>query len=221
MGRTVGNKVVIYLNACALATSAYAFWWTFTKLTLPLHLAGGGHWQFLTNLSLLFADIVFALGIAAHLLRLPVLFQLRNSFHPVALTLEMVVTAVYWPLRLFFILKLTKLPREKYVPLVVDMFLHLVPVVALLVDYIFFMPPYEVTTEAAFGFCILLTTLYWFLLKVLIDFEQGGEYPYMFLNVDTELQRVGIFGIVGLIGFAMFVIVRRIHNVFVGKDKEE
>lgn len=221
MTRTVGNPVIATINAVALGLAMYAFNYLFSEIDLPPHLESGGHWQFLTNLSLLFSVIIFGLGVAAHVLKSTTLFHVKNSLHPIALVLESVVASVYWPLRLVFLGLLTKNPSKYLVPMRVDLCLHLVPVATLMVDYLVFMPKWTIRTETALGTVVLLTTLYWFLLKHLIDFENGGEYPYMFLNVDTEEMRILIFGMVGLIGFVLYLINKRIHDLIVVPDAKE
>lgn len=213
MSRTVGNPYIAVINAAALGLSMYAFNFVFGKVTLPPQLEGGGHWQFLTNLSLLFSVVIFLLGLFAHVLKSSALFNLKNTLHPIALVLELVVASVYWPLRLVFLELLTKRPKEYLVPMRVDICLHLVPVLVLMVDYLVFMPRWTIRTTTAGGFVVLLASLYWALLKHLIDFENGGEYPYMFLNVETEQKRAVIFGMVALVGFTFFVIIKKIHDL--------
>lgn len=133
--------------------------------------------------------------------------------HPIALALESVVTTVYWPLRLFFLPLLVKDPTRKMIPMHVDVCVHLVPVVFLLADYLVFMPRWEVTTLNAFGACSILTTAYWWWLKHVIDFEKGAEYPYNFLNGDSEAMRIVIFAAVSLVGFSLFLICRAVYAV--------
>lgn len=220
-GREVGNSTVIGIYGAALALGAFAISHTFSHIELPPHLIGAGHWQFLTNLSLAFSLVVFAIGLASHLAKSPTLFNLKNSLHPIAFVLESVVTLTYWPLRIFLIKLLVKDPTRKMVPIFVDMCLHLFPVLALSVDYFFFMPRWTITSENAFASCFILTLLYWFYLKQVIDFENGGEYPYMFLNTDTEAQRILIFGMIGLVGFAMFLFSKKVYDIIVHPEIEQ
>ncbi|OVF10548.1 hypothetical protein A9F13_02g03773 [Clavispora lusitaniae] len=218
--RTVGNPLSASIYIGAFALGCYPLNYLVNNVILPPHLAGGGHWQFLTNLSLLFSLMVFAVGFVGHLSKSAALYNLKNSLHPIALVLECVVTSVYWPLRIFLLHHLVKDPSREMIPLSIDLCLHLVPVVALMVDYIFFMPRWTITPSNAFCACIVLTSLYWFFLKSVIDFENGGEYPYMFLNVETDLVRALIFAAVGLVGFVSFLFFRTVYDVIVHPEIE-
>lgn len=219
--RLPGHPVITIITALSFVLGTWALRYLIAHTELPPHLEAGGHWQFLTTLSLLFTLVVFFVGVMAHITKSSALFHLKNCMHPIALALECVVTMVYWPLKLFFLHLLVKDPARKMVPLVVDMCLHLLPVVSLLVDYIFFMPKWTITNWTALGACLVLTTLYWFWLKQLVDFENGGEYPYMFLNVDNEVTRIAIFQMVGFAGFASFLFFKLVHDLIVHPEVEE
>lgn len=218
--RTPGHPVITAISSISLALGTWALCYLLLYIDLPPHLAGGGHWQFLTNLSLVFTLVVFLLGVVAHITKSAALFNLKNALHPIALALESVVTLVYWPLKLFFLHLLVKDPTRKMIPLAVDMCLHLLPVVSLLVDYIYFMPKWTITNWTALAACLVLTTLYWFLLKTLVDFENGGEYPYTFLNVDDEITRIAIFQVVGLVGFSSFLFFKKVYDLIVHPEED-
>ncbi|KAF8001072.1 hypothetical protein HF325_004861 [Metschnikowia pulcherrima] len=218
MARTVGNPWVVALNSAVVATGVYAMYYISNYVQLPPHLEGAGHWQFLTNLSLLLSQVVFLLGAAAHLFRSQSLFFLKNNIHPIALALECIVTGIYWPLRLMFLHILVKDPKAKLLPLFVDFCLHLFPVIGLAIDYFFFMPKWTILPKFSFGACVGLSGLYWWWLKSIIDFENGGEYPYMFLNVPDELTRIVIFGVVAIFAFALFMTLRYLHTVLVSSE---
>ncbi|OBA19590.1 hypothetical protein METBIDRAFT_45678 [Metschnikowia bicuspidata var. bicuspidata NRRL YB-4993] len=221
MARTAGDFRAIGLNLAAVASGIYAVHYISTYVELPPHLAGAGHWQFLTNISLLLSQIVFALGGVAHFFKLDSLFRLKNNLHPIALAVECIVTGIYWPLRIMFIHILVKDPNAKFIPLSVDLCLHLVPVLGLAIDYFFFMPKWTVLPRFSLGACVVLAGLYWWWLKIIIDFENGGEYPYMFLNVPDELTRVLIFGVVALLAFALFMTLRLMHDLLICADITE
>lgn len=220
MSRTVGNPWVVALDLTAIATGVYAVYYILSYVQLPPHLVGAGHWQFLTNISLLLSQVVFVLGAVAHFLESDVLFRIKNNLHPIALAVECIVTGIYWPLRIMFIHILVKDPKAKFVPMSVDICLHLCPVVGLAIDYFFFMPKWTLLPSFSFGVCAVFSALYWWWLKVIIDFENGGEYPYMFLNVPDELTRVLIFGIVTLLAFVLFMVLRALHDLLVRVDEE-
>ncbi|GEQ67898.1 hypothetical protein JCM33374_g1564 [Metschnikowia sp. JCM 33374] len=218
MARTVGNPWAISLDLLSIASGVYAVWYMLKYVELPPHLVGAGHWQFLTNISLILSQVVFAVGGLAHLLKSEALFTLKNNLHPIALAMECIVTGIYWPLRIMFIHILVKDPSAKFIPLYVDFCLHLFPVIGLAIDYFLFMPKWTLSPRYSFGVCVSVSALYWWWLKIIIDFENGGEYPYMFLNVPHESTRVLIFGVVALLAFASFMVLRALHGVVVRPD---
>lgn len=196
-----------------MVLGAYGLSYLCTKVTLPPHLEAAGQWQFLTNLSLVFSICVYLLGAAAHMKRSPALFALKNNLHPIALVLESVVTVIYWPLRLLFLQFLVKDPNHKFIPLFVDLCLHFVPVLVLLVDFFVFMPRWTISPAISAATCMVLSALYYVWLKVLIDVNTGAEYPYNFLNVPSELQRVVIFGAVAFVGFLLFCGLSWLYDI--------
>lgn len=211
MSRKVGDKRILAIDLVSLAIGAYGLVKVFAQV-LPPHLEVAGHWQFLTNLLLAYSMVVFGVGALAHVTRSESLYSVKNFLHPVALALETIVTAVYWPLRLFFLHLLVKDPSKFSLPLPADLLVHLMPVTSLLVDYLLFMPRWTIGVPFAFSFCAVLTIGYWFWLKLLIDFASGGQYPYVFLNVDSEQARVVIFGIVGMTAFVQFLVMRQVYD---------
>lgn len=221
MPRTVGNPWVLAVDAAAIASGVYAVYYTMKYVQLPPHLVGAGHGQFLTNISLILSQIVFILGATAHLVKSESLFRFKNDLHPIALAVECIVTGIYWPLRIMFIHILVKDPKAKFIPMSVDICLHLCPVLGLAIDYFFFMPKWTILPTFSFGVCVVFSALYWWWLKVIIDFENGGEYPYMFLNVPDELTRVAIFAVVALLAFILFMVLRFLHGVFVRENAAE
>lgn len=221
VSRTPGNRVITVINAVSFGLGAWALRYLVREVDLPPHLEGGGQWQFLTNLSLLFTLIVFFVGFVAHVTKSPTLFNLKNALHPIALVLECVVTTVYWPLKLFFLHLLVKDPTSKMIPLYVDLCLHLLPMISLLMDYLFFMPKWTITNKTALTTCVVLSSLYWFWLKQLVDFENGGEYPYSFLNVEHEVTRIFIFQIVCFVGFASFLFFKKVYDIIVHPESED
>jgi hypothetical protein len=221
MGRTVGNPQALALDIVSLAIGTFGMSFTAFNIQLPPHLAKAGQWQFLTNLSLAYSLIVFFIGAVAHITKSQLVFKLKNDIHPIALALECVVTIVYWPLRIFWIHLLTKDPASWGLPLQVDLLIHLMPAISLLLDYFLFMPRWTLKKTSAFGICSLLTSFYWFWLHHIIDFENGGDYPYLFLAVERTSDRVAIFSLVGFTGFALYLLLNSVYLLVVRKAREE
>ncbi|RLV90802.1 hypothetical protein JA1_004291 [Spathaspora sp. JA1] len=213
--RVVGNPVITIIDGISLGIGFYGIYTNIMTVELPEYFADAGHWQFLTNLSLVYSLFVFAIGFIAHVFHSEVLFNVKNNLHPIALALETIVAIIYWPLRLFFLNLLTSDPSSFKIGWLTDLSIHLMPVVSLLVDYLVFMPKWTIKTSSALGLVIFLTSMYWYLLKTLIDIEKGAKYPYAFLEVDTEFERGVIFGIVATIAFSQFIFLRNVYDFLV------
>lgn len=218
--RVVGNKAILIIDLISILIGIYGIYATVFTIQLPDFLAGGGHWQFLTNLSLIYSMVVFIIGFFAHLAKSQALFNFKNLIHPVGVALESVVFLVYWPLRLFFFELIASDPNIVKLPIRVDLAIHLMPLASLLIDYLVFMPKWTIKNTTALLILSALTTGYWFLLKRLIDVENGARYPYGFLNTDTEQQRVILFGLIGSIAFIQIVFFRKIYDVIVRTTKK-
>ncbi|CAK7910200.1 hypothetical protein CAAN1_21S02476 [[Candida] anglica] len=223
MARTVGNIFAIALNVVSISIGIFGISKTIYSpdRVLPLHLIGAGEWQFLTNLSLVYSLIVFVIGLISHVTKSQFLYRLKNDLHPVGLALETVVALVYWPLRIWFLHLLVKDPSSFALPLDADLAIHLMPVISLLVDYLAFMPAWTLKKSTAFSMCAILTTAYWFWLHHIIDFENGGAYPYNFLNVSNIYLRIGIFSLVGLTGFSSYLLMRNVYVWVVRKESTQ
>jgi hypothetical protein len=208
------------IDGISLLIGGYGIYGNILTCVLPPHLAGGGHWQFLTNLSLIYSMVVFGLGFIAHLTKNQRLFAVKNTIHPIGIALESIVALIYWPLRIWFIHLLANDPSLMTIPLSIDLSIHLMPLVSLLIDYLVFMPKWTIRTSTALMICTAFTICYWVLLKYLIDVENGGVYPYAFLNVDTELQRGIVFCMVGLSTFCQFLSLRKLYETIVGVTED-
>ena len=216
--RVVGNPVIIAIDVVSVDVGLYGVV-NVLKLELSEDLQNAGHFQFLTNLSLIYTVGVFIIGLVGHLTRSSFLFDLKNNLHPVALALESIVAIVYWPLRLFWLELLTKNPENFSLALSVDLSIHLMPVVSLLIDYLVFMPRWTIRNNTALGLITFLTTAYWFLLKYLVDTENGGRYPYAFMDMESDGLRMVVFGVVGVVAFLQFLFMRSIYDFIVAKTE--
>lgn len=217
--RTIGNPAIIWINAVSLAIGFYGFYYNIWVAELPAPLKKAGSWQFLTNLSLVYSLVVFAFGFAAHVLKSKQLYAIKNLLHPIGLALESIVACVYWPLRIFFIHLLTA-EKKIRIGITVDLAIHLMPVVSLMVDYLVFMPKWTISIPTALALITFLTSCYWVLLKRLIDVESGAIYPYAFMNVKSEKERVLVFVVVGIVSFVQFLLLRRLYDLVVDLKEE-
>lgn len=216
--RTAGQLKAILLNVISLAIACYGVF-KISQIQLPDHLKDAGHYQFLTNISLLVSMITFILGLAAHVTKSSVLFNIKNVVHTFAFIVEAVVTLVYWPLRLFFLKLLVKNGNVR-IGLLTDLSIHLMPFVSLAIDFFYFMPNFAIPAYGVFFSCLALTSAYWVWLETIIDPKKGGSLPYEFLVHDDKRTTLVVFWCIGLSAFVQFLIMRFLYGKFV-KDKRK
>ncbi|KAF2497381.1 hypothetical protein BU16DRAFT_616033 [Lophium mytilinum] len=100
----------------------------------------GGHYQFLTNITLVLATAASALG-ALEILNAPRLIQnLKAQILFLATPLSLLITLTYWPLYHFRPALLKDTTIAPFAPLKKDIGFHLLPALFLLVDVINFTP---------------------------------------------------------------------------------
>lgn len=218
--RQVGNPIIAIIDLISLLIGSYGIYMNIMKTQLPEYFANAGHWQFLTNLALVYSLIVFLLGFIAHLIKSNWLFELKNNFHPIGLALETIVTIIYWPLRLFFLPLLAHDPDVFHLPLLTDLSIHFMPVISLLIDYLIFMPRWKIKNHTAAILVVNLTVMYWYLLEYLVDIENGAKYPYAFMDVDSVYHRMIIFSVIALIAFLQFLFLRKVYDWIVETTEE-
>ncbi|SCU87197.1 LADA_0E02586g1_1 [Lachancea dasiensis] len=208
------------LNLISLCTGAWGLYRA-TRVKLPATLAEAGHRQFLTNIAVVATLITNVVNLVAWKRtreggsdgwRL----ASRQLALPVALVLESVVAAVYWPLRLFWlplIMHNVKDGSKVPLPVPVDCAIHLLPVVYLAVDYLVLeRAPFQMSKTSAWAIVTLLGFGYSRYLTVLVDRDAGAVYPYPFLDV-AEPWRSGIFVVVTNIAWVWFVFYKRVHGL--------
>lgn len=213
--RTVGNSAVIILDIVSLAIGFYGIY-NVSLLELPDHLKGAGKWQFLTNISLMYSLVIFTMGLISHLIKSERLFRIKNLIHTFGFVAELVVFTVYWPLRLFFVHRLVK-DGQVRIDLWTDFSIHVMPTVSLALDFFLFMPNFSIRTELAFLGCISMTSLYWFWLNSIVDFENGGRFPYEFLNGESSAVRACVFWGIGISAFLQFLLMRYLYDKLIAK----
>lgn len=212
--RELGNTRAIILQVISLGIGTLGLSYL-GKVKLSPGLVDAGHWQFLTNLSLVFLMMIFVLGLISHITRDHTIYRWKNTLHVFCFVVVAMVSLIYWPLRLFFLELLVKDVTKFSTPVVMDLSVHLMPALSLGLDYFLFMPNWTTPASTVFIGCLCITFSYWAWLLYLIDFDNGGTFPYMFLNVDSALVRSYIFVVVGLCAFGVFLVMRYLYNRFI------
>lgn len=213
----------LILNSALTFTGSYGLF-VCTSILLPPKLVVAGHKQFLTNISLVISIIQHVSAVATILLagNKQVAFFSEEVMLPVALVLESVVTSVYWPLRIFFVeLIFQKNPnyaaksRSHYLPLHVDICLHLLPFLGLCINFFKFKKGKFVinSTKIVLSVCTALGLSYILWLKYLIPV--GGKYPYPFLDIPEPWKTAAMLVITN-IAFGYFRALQ-----FFKKEAEE
>ncbi|GMM35282.1 hypothetical protein DASC09_026070 [Saccharomycopsis crataegensis] len=218
--RIPGNKIALLLAVTSSLIIGYGVYYvkTIRAEFLPDQLKEAGFSQFLTNLSAVLTLVYFFTSIVAHASGSSAIFHAKNNYIlPVVISLEFIVTAVYWSLKIFFTHLIVMVDT---VPIAVDFPLHITPFVALVLDYFLFNPQFTIPSMVALILCAILTAGYWYWLEYLIDIEKGQLYPYPFLNIEHN-KRVGIFVFIGLLAFVGFAVLRLLYDVIIGEKSIE
>ncbi|CCH42987.1 putative membrane protein [Wickerhamomyces ciferrii] len=220
----LNHKSYLFFNLIGLTITSLALNAIFS-LPLPKELESAGHFQFLTNLSLIFTIITILSNIITVIYPNSLILGLNIYLNAITIILETLVALIYWILRIFFIYLI--IPKgvkpENFIPLYIDMSIHLFPITFLSIDYYLIkFKNFNINSKIVFGLVIGLTSSYWILLESLI--KPPASYPYPFLNVDTK-ERVIIFVIVGVFGFLFYQISNNLHkpiqSLIYGKQVEE
>lgn len=185
---------------------------------LPDHLKQAGHFQFLTNLSLAFTIISLTIEVLSILNLIPNL--IANYFLLISFVLEFIVSAIYWTLKLFLIhliVNVDKLSPEKFIPLSLDLTIHLCPLIILSINIILLKKKQpKKSMLSIFIIVLILSFAYWNILETLVSkakiIDPLTEYPYPFLNVEST-QRIIIFGGVSVVGILVVLIVEFITEL--------
>lgn len=181
--------------------------------TLPEQLAEAGHWQFLTNLSLVLTAVAQSSNYLTILTDVDVFRKLNVALNAAALVAETLVSSIYWTLKLFFMPLIIpeNVPKQMHIPLHLDLAIHLFPVMFLSADYYFNrtdsfgLPPLLVL-----ALVITLSGGYWCVLEALV--KPPAHYPYPFLNADFDV-RLKIFSVVAILGFVFYQVYEYFHAV--------
>ncbi|AMD19394.1 HBR493Wp [Eremothecium sinecaudum] len=203
------------INAFSLVVTSWGLCKSI-NLELDPSLAKAGPKQFLTNIGAGITIINNVLAILNNWSLLPtegLEYFSREILFPLALQTETVIAGVYWPLRLFWIhlimhnIKDGKSP----IPLPVDLSIHLVPILTLLIEYYGVRKtPFQVSAYVVWILTFIISILYNFWLKTIIDVENGQVYPYPFLSI-PEPQVTFVFVGITTIGCLSFLAYKYSH----------
>ncbi|KAI9674453.1 MAG: hypothetical protein M1817_001791 [Caeruleum heppii] len=149
----------------------------------------GWHMQYLTIIGLSLATLTFSTGFLADLSLSPRLFKVKNGLLVTSAPLEILISVLYWSLRL--IDKRLVLPDWAELSPVADVGFHAAPALFLLVDLLLLSPPWTITSLPALGLSSIIAFVYWWWVEEC--YKHNGWYPYPIFELVTPVYRVGLF----------------------------
>ncbi|KAK7426341.1 hypothetical protein QQZ08_007096 [Neonectria magnoliae] len=182
------RSLSLLLHVLGVASFSYNFHFL-TVWDTPFSAAYGWHFQFLTIIGLSAALVAFALGVAADLTLFPAFFHAKNAVAVVATPLEVVISILYWGIRLIDTTLL--MPDDFKLALLPDVGFHLAPAVFLTLDLVLFSPPWTISAYGTMALSTVLAFAYWYWVE--LCFSHNGWYPYPLFELLSTVQRAGLF----------------------------
>jgi FAR-17a/AIG1-like protein len=124
---------------------------------------------------------------------------------------------LYWPIHFYDRTLLVDPTIGSQLPLLDDLGFHFFPAVLLLVDSLFFSPPWEADALAALMSFSVVAGGYW--IWVEHCFTRNKFYPYPLLGLLNFQQRLFLFSFATLLCWFCFLVVRMSYRVFNGHAK--
>ncbi|KAJ9630998.1 hypothetical protein H2203_001526 [Taxawa tesnikishii (nom. ined.)] len=169
---------------CVLGLASFAY--SFNYLVAnpnQINDSFGWHMQYLTIIGLSLAASTFAVGLLADLTLSPTLFRIKNTLSIASAPMEVLISILYWALRTID----PGLVMPDWAPVLslkTDFSFHAIPSVALVVDLLFFSPPYAISALPALGLSSFIALAYWFWTE--LCYSKNGFYAYpIFEQLDT------------------------------------
>ncbi|KAI4719740.1 hypothetical protein E4T48_04011 [Aureobasidium sp. EXF-10727] len=177
------------LHLLGLSSFAYSFWWLEANPN-PVNDSYGRHFQHLTILGLTLATLTFVIGLLADMTMSTRLFKVKNILSVTSAPMEVLISILYWGLK--GVDESLVLPDwAPRIPFGADFSFHAAPSIALILDLLFFSPPYTVSVLPALGISSGIAVSYWFWVEEC--YRHNGWYPYPIFDVLGTAGRVGLF----------------------------
>ncbi|KAM0076506.1 hypothetical protein ACKRZS_011563 [Fusarium odoratissimum] len=182
------RDVSLLLHIIGIASFSYNFHFL-TVWDTPIARSYGWHMQFLTIIGLSASLIAFVLGALADVTLSPTFFQAKNAVAVLATPLEVVISILYWGLRLIDPKLL--MPDDFYLHIIPDMGFHLAPAVLLSLDLVLLSPPWAIPAYGVMAISTVIAFAYWYWVE--LCFSHNGWYPYPLFELLSTTQRVMLF----------------------------
>ncbi|GAB7353279.1 hypothetical protein MBLNU459_g3784t1 [Dothideomycetes sp. NU459] len=177
------------LHSIGLASFIYSFVWLELNPN-PINEAYGWHLQHLTIIGLSLATLTFAVGLLADLTLSTRLFRVKNVLSVTSAPMEVLISVLYWGLR--GIDPALVLPEwAPVLPFSTDFGFHATPSIMLVLDLLFFSPPYTISALPALAISAAIAVSYWFWVERCYSYN--GFYPYPIFDVLDTPGRVALF----------------------------
>lgn len=176
------------VHTIGLASFAYSYNYLITHPN-EINQAYGWHFQYLTIIGLTLATLTFTLALGADMSLSPRLFAFKNVLSMCSAPMEILISLLYWGLRL--IDPALVVPKELELPVPADLSFHIAPTLLLLVDLLLLSPPWTISVVPAVGLSALIAFLYWFWIE--LCYSYNGFYPYPLFALLDSSQRIALF----------------------------
>ncbi|KAJ5874396.1 uncharacterized protein N7529_002826 [Penicillium soppii] len=149
----------------------------------------GWHFQYLTVIGLSLSTLTFFVALLADITLSRRLFLLKNILSICSAPLEVLISILYWGLRL--IDERLVVPEWVVIPLHADISLHATPSVVMLIDLLLLSPPWTISIIPALAVSGTIAFGYWFWIEQC--FAINGWYPYPIFEALPTEGRIGLF----------------------------
>ncbi|KAL2351762.1 FAR-17a/AIG1-like protein, partial [Cryomyces antarcticus] len=177
-------------HIAGLASFAYSFNYLVVNPN-PINDSYGWHLQYLTIIGLSLATTTFFFALLSDATLSPRLFLVKNALSVASAPLEVLISILYWSLRAID----PALVLPDWAPrlaLSADITFHALPAVLLVLDLLFFSPPWTISALPAIGLSGVIAFSYW--LWVELCYHHNGFYPYPLFEALTTPWRLVLFG---------------------------
>ena len=209
------RSISLLVHSAGLASSAYSFEYLVAH---PNHIntAYGWHFQYLTIIGLALATLTFILGSLADLTLSPRLFVVKNALSMCSAPMEVLISFLYWGLRA--IDPALVIPKELELPLLADLSFHLMPSLLLVIDLLFFSPPWAINILPAIALSGVIAFVYWFWIE--LCYSYNGFYPYPIFEMLDKTQRTLLFAGSAVVMAANTLVLKWVYVRINGVGKE-
>ncbi|KAJ5790915.1 uncharacterized protein N7518_007926 [Penicillium psychrosexuale] len=190
----------------------------------PANQAYGWHFQYLTVIGLSLSTLTFAVALLADITLSRRLFLVKNILSTCSAPLEVVISVLYWGLRL--IDERLVIPEDIVIPVHADISFHATPSVVMLIDLLLLSPPWTITALPALALSGTIAFGYWFWIEQC--FSQNGwfvydlalptsitnhsRYPYPIFEALPTSGRVGLFTLSAAVMALSTITLKWLHG---------